>query len=172
MSKMKSVRLSSIPAKTPKGNKVGVQQTIDGLPVKNMTKPIKLTITAADCKRGKSKLPNSCAAALAAARQVPNCAEARIHLNRAYLRIGKVWWRGKIPNALRTEIAAFDKGGEFSPGEYMVMPLSPSERPDGKRMGSEEHAIVHGNRGKAKNKARPHHLVGVRESAREEYRHK
>jgi hypothetical protein len=170
MAKLKSVRLSAIPAKKPKGFKVGVQQTIDGLPVKNLTKSIKLEISAADCTRGKAKMPNSCAAALAAVRQVPNCAEARVHLNRIYLRVGKIWWRGKVPNALRTEIAAFDKGGKFSPGSFMINPLSPSERPEGERTGGVD-KVDHGKRGKVPRHL-PHHLVGVRGGAREEYRHK
>lgn len=170
MPKMKSVRLSTIPAKSPAGTKVGVQQTIDGLPVKNMTKPIKLTITAADCTRGKARMPNSCAAALAATRQVPNCGEARVHLNRIYLRLGKVWWRGRVPNALRTEIAAFDKGGQFAPGNFMINPISPSERPIGERTGGPDKA-KHGMRGKVP-RAAPHRLIGVRGSAKEEYRHK
>jgi hypothetical protein len=148
---------------------------IDGLPVKNIEKRIRLVISAADCRRGKSKLPNACAAALAAKRQVPHCVEARIHINRAYLRVGKHWLRGRVNSALRTEIATFDKGGTFEPGIYDIIPLCPSERPTGKRTGG---PFDDKNRPKPRKKM-PwgrskiiHQLVGIREGARSEYRPK
>lgn len=115
---------------------------IDGLKVRNLTKQIKLVISEQDCKRGNSKAPNSCAAALAAVRQVPNCSEARVHIGRVYLRVkasnsrAEYWLRGKTPGALRTEIATFDRGGSFEPGVYSINPLSPSQQPAGKGRGT------------------------------------
>ena len=67
--------------------KRGTLQTIDGLPVKNLTKKIKLVITKADCIKGKSKAPNACAAAVACTRQLPGCIEARVHVGRVYIKV-------------------------------------------------------------------------------------
>lgn len=145
--------------------------TIDGLPVKNMKKPIKLLISDQDCRNGNKKTPNSCAAALACTRQIPNCTEARIHIGRIFLRVreGKkeYWLRGKTPNALRTEIATFDRGGSFEPGFYNINPLSPSEAPSGKAEGTPP-KFVHGRPGKHRRK--PKILQNVRSNAHGEYR--
>lgn len=103
---------------------------IDGLPVRNLTKPLRLVISEEDCRRGNSKTPSSCAAALAACR-LPKITEARIHIGRIFLNVAnKYWLRGKTPAALRTEIVSFDRGGKFEPGEYNIRPLSPSETTD------------------------------------------
>lgn len=100
---------------------------IDGLPVRDLTKPLRLVISEEDCRRGNSKTPSSCAAALAACR-LPKITEARIHIGRVFLNVAnKYWLRGKTPGALRTEIVSFDRGGKFEPGEYIVRPLCPSE---------------------------------------------
>ena len=113
---------------------------IAGFPVRNMTKRIKLHITKADCAKGNKKMPNSCAAAVALARQVSGCLEARVHIGRVFLLMQdsnkkKFWLRGKTPNSLRTEIVSFDRDGTFEPGEYLINPLSPSER-TGKQEGT------------------------------------
>lgn len=101
---------------------------IAGKPVLNATKSVTLHISAADVKKGSVKDPGACAAALAAMREVPNCIKARIHLGRAYLQLtdGK-WRRYKTPESLRGEVIAFDRGGKFEPGEYILRPMSPSD---------------------------------------------
>jgi len=101
---------------------------IDGLPVRDLKKPLKLVISDEDCRRGNAKTPSSCAAALAACK-LPKITEARVHIGRIFLNVSnKYWLRGKTPGALRTEIVSFDRGGKFEPGEYTIRPLSPSER--------------------------------------------
>lgn len=108
---------------------------IEGLPVRDLTKPLKLVISEEDCRRGNRKDGSSCAAALAACK-LPKVTEARIHIGRIFLNVAnKYWLRGKTPGALRTEIVSFDRGGKFEPGEYTIRPLSPSELPNGKRQG-------------------------------------
>ena len=103
---------------------------IEGLPVRDLTKPLKLVISDDDCKRGSTKNPSSCAAALAACR-LPKVTEARVHIGRVFLNISnKYWLRGKTPGALRTEIVSFDRGAKFEPGEYTIRPIAPSERKD------------------------------------------
>lgn len=151
---------------------------IDGLKVRNLTKQIKLVISEQDCKRGNTKTPNSGAAALAAVRQVPNCSEARIHIGRIYLRVkadnsrAEYWLRGKTPNALRTEIATFDRGGSFEPGVYSINPLSPSERPDGRSSGGKP-KLGRGRKGKHRTPGHTLRLLkNIRGSAHSEYRAK
>ncbi len=144
---------------------------IEGLPVRNLKKKIKMTITEHDCKVGKSKAPDACAAALAL-RRVPNCVEARVHIGRVFLKMkenGKFYWlRGKTPGALRTEIAAFDRGGYFEPGNYDVNPLSKSEAPTGKRRGPKP-KFQRGRKGF--HRVKPRVLTKVRGSGRSEYSH-
>jgi hypothetical protein len=142
---------------------------IDGLPVRNLTKKITLVISAEDCRKATKKAPNSCAAAIAAVRRVPNCLECRVHLGRIFLRIkeGKkeYWLRGKTPNALRTEITAFDRGGSFDPGVYDIMPLSLSDRPNGRTQSTSKKNK--NRKGGPKRKLR--HLTNVRGNAHVEY---
>jgi hypothetical protein len=149
----------------PRLRRVIRRQTIDGLSVENITKPMRLTISEKEAKTGKSKAPSQCAAALAAVRQVPRCTEARVHVGRIFLKVGKKWLRGKVSAALRTEIATFDRGGTFAPGEYIIRPLAPSDLPTGRRIGGKDKP-----RNGKKPKRRLHVLVGVRESGKNEYR--
>ena len=153
--------------------KRGTLQTIDGLPVKNLTKKIKLVITKADCIKGKSKAPNACAAAVACTRQLPGCIEARVHVGRVYIKVREgrkeFWLRGKTPGGLRTEIATFDRGGRFEPGTYDINPLCPTDRANGRRQGhTPKVARSNGDNPRPK----PKLLKGVRGDAREEYRAK
>ncbi len=149
--------------------------TIEGLPVRNLKHKIRLTISDEDCKKGAKKAPGSCAAALAATRQIPHCHEARIHIGRVFLKMGngnrKLYWlRGKTTGALRTEIATFDRGGTFEPGIYDINPLSASELPTGKRVGHHPPRLGHGRPGK--HRRSPKVLRDVRGSGRKEYAHK
>lgn len=138
---------------------------IDGLPVKNLTRPITLEITEQDCAKGNARQPGSCAAALAIVREYPNCTGAKVHLGRVFIKIGnRHWLRGKTTGALRTEIAAFDKGGNFDPGSYRILPLSPSELADNRHSGGKN---AHG---KSKTKKRTLHFTkNVRGNAHIEY---
>lgn len=142
---------------------------IDGLPVKNLTRPITLEISEQDCKRGNQREPGSCAAALALIREYPNCTEARVHLGRVFLKIGnRHWLRGKTTGALRTEIAAFDKGGTFDPGTYKINPLPPSELRDLLHSGGAKSKSA--KKGKKAKTRVMHFTRGVRGNAHGEYR--
>lgn len=144
---------------------------IDGLPVRDLTKPLKLIISQEDCRKGNTKAPSSCAAALAAMR-LPKVSEARVHIGRVFLKIdNKYWLRGKTPNALRTEIISFDRGGKFVPGEYSIRPLSPSDKPSGKRQGTEDTTSRNKRRGK-KPKRKLHILHSIRSNAHTEFNFK
>jgi hypothetical protein len=131
---------------------------INGTPVKDATKKIVLTITPQDVKSGAKKNANSCAAANALCRQ-EGCEAAKVHMSRAYIKKGKTWYRFAVPLALKNEVLAFDRGGTFEPGEYVLTPLQPSVR-----LGADkrDRPLPHQSKGKIKRK-RPYHVVsGVR----------
>lgn len=140
---------------------------IAGLPVKDLMKKIKIVITKDDCKKGATKDPGACAAALACMRQVGGCTAARIHISRTYLKVGDKWVRCQTPAALRSEIIAFDRGGTFEPGEYELRPLTPSDRARiGRRQGSDaKGARDKGSKDRTPSRSRmkPHMVTGVRQ---------
>lgn len=97
---------------------------INGVPVKDASKKITLRITSLDVKRGQTKDAASCAAAQACRRQL-HVEDARVHVGCIYIKQkdGKAWLRYRTPQALRSEIIAFDRGGKFMPGEYSLAPF-------------------------------------------------
>lgn len=105
---------------------------INGLPVVDTDQKLPLQITKRDCSIGSLKEPSSCAAARAICRQ-PGIKEARVHISRVYVQIGKRWIRYMTPDSLRSEIIAFDRGGKFQPGEYTLLPIQPVARFDAKK---------------------------------------
>jgi len=93
----------------------------------NATKKVKLVISVTDVKRGATKDPAACAAALACKRQM-HSTEARVHIARTYVKVDDKWLRFRTSDALRNEIIAFDRGGTFEPGEYELEVVPPSDR--------------------------------------------
>ena len=102
-------------------------QQIDGLPVVDAKKPLKLEITRADCKLATRKNPGCCAVAKACGREL-KITGVRVHLSRLYLLAGKAWTRYIVHSSLRQEIIAFDRGGKFQPGIYTFAAPEPSRR--------------------------------------------
>ena len=98
---------------------------INGKPVVDAKKSVKINITERDVETGNNKNPGSCAAAKAAKHSL-KCISARVHIGRVYIEQEKQWVRYTTPAALRTEIVAFDKGGSFQPGEYKLSAMAPS----------------------------------------------
>jgi hypothetical protein len=127
---------------------------INGTPVVDAPHNVKLTITAADIRKGDTKDPGACAAAQACMRQL-HAKAARVHIGRTYLLIDKKWMRFQTPGDLRSEIVAFDRGGTFEPGEYHLAAMSPANKL-GKRQGSNKPKK---NRIK---RAKPHIITGIR----------
>jgi hypothetical protein len=93
---------------------------INGKKVVDATKPIIIHITPRDAIEGANKNPSSCAAARAVKRDVAECVSARVHIGRVYVETPTKWIRYQTPDALRTEIIAFDRGGTFEPGNYKL----------------------------------------------------
>ena len=139
---------------------------IFGTEVKDANEKLVVHITKSDVKLGATKDATACAAARALCRQT-GATEAKVHFSRAYIkRGGGKWLRFSVPSALRNEIMAFDRGGEFAPGEYLLSPVQPSirlgERP--KKSKPTKQVPQRGNKPK-----RPYHVVeGVRGRANAE----
>lgn len=101
---------------------------IDGKPIIDAKRSVTLHITNADIKKSDPKKPENCAAANCIKREL-HADEVRVHLSRIYIRANQGnWQRYSTPQALRSEIIAFDRGGSFAPGEYILSPLQLSQR--------------------------------------------
>jgi hypothetical protein len=115
---------------------MSVVDTIEGLPVLNAKRPIMLHVTPQDIKTARKYSPGNCAVAKACMREW-KVKEARVHLSRIYVRCNeKNWVRYFTPRPMRSEIIAYDRGGEFLPSVYTVKPVSASKR-TGKRQGTD-----------------------------------
>lgn len=101
---------------------------INGKPVINGQRPFNLTITVRDIKKGKSKVPGGCAAAVALVRENKDITQARVHVGRIFIEGPTAWVRYMTPRTLRDEIVAFDRGGSFAPGTHKVMPLTKTQQ--------------------------------------------
>lgn len=100
---------------------------IAGKRVVDATKPVTIKITPRDIAAGDNKNPSSCAAAKAAKHSIEECISARVHIGRVYIEQDKKWVRYNTPDSLKQEIIAFDRGGTFAPGEYILRPVSSAE---------------------------------------------
>ncbi len=127
---------------------------IDGMDVQNATSTVMLNVTKGDVSNSKRRKPDNCAAAMACRRQL-KCTDARIHLGRVYLRFNGHWKRYGTSPALRGQVVAFDQGGRFQPGSYILYAMQPSKR-KGKHQGSNKPA-------KYKKRTTIYHvLIGIR----------
>jgi hypothetical protein len=100
---------------------------LDGLPVIDAKEPLLFTVTKRDADRGGVKAPDSCAMALACKRE-HHSKDVRIHLNYSYVLEKDHWLRYRTPACVTREIVAFDRGGAFDPGEYMLLVPYKSDR--------------------------------------------
>jgi hypothetical protein len=109
----------------------GVKMKINGLSVVDATKSITIKVTASDILKSTKKDQTECAAAIACKRQL-KATEVRVHVGRTYIRYNGQWKRYITSSALRDEVVAFDRGGDFNPGEYTLVSMQPSRRNDRK----------------------------------------
>ena len=121
---------------------------INGKKVVDATKRARIMITERDAKDGDNKNPSSCAAARATKRDIPECISARVHIGRVYVETKTNWVRYMTPEALRTEIVAFDRGGSFQPGEYELKAPSRHERESERKRARENKTRSDTNRNK------------------------
>jgi hypothetical protein len=85
---------------------------------------VRIDITQADIKKGKPLNPNACAAAQCILRSL-GAANAKVHRGVTYVMQKEegAWTKFKTSSALRLETIIFDRGGQFIPGEYDLMPV-------------------------------------------------
>lgn len=134
---------------------------VAGLPVENASKALKLVITKRDCELGDTKDPALCAAARACKREL-GATEVRVHIGRVYVKTKDKWTRYITPKSLRTEIIAFDRGGKFEPGEYILGKIQPSKA-TGKSQGSPQtNRRSSKDRYKAPKRTKSHTVTGIR----------
>jgi hypothetical protein len=135
---------------------------IQGMPVEDANDKLEIAINKTDIRLGAKKDSNSCAAARALCRQ-HHAEAAMVHFSRAYIKKNGKWLRYSVPTALRNEVLAFDRGGAFEPGEYVLAPVQPTVRLDAsvrKRYEKKTKRKLPQNGARAK---RPYHVVtGVR----------
>jgi hypothetical protein len=141
---------------------------IDGVKVRDADPDEALTlhITQRDVKSGSAKNAKACAAAKALCRQ-EGCEAARVHLSRTYVKRAGTWVRYMTPPPLRSEIIAFDRGGQFSPGDYTLGPVQPIVRFGSearkaymKKYVKRKPSAKHPQKG---NRAKPHVVSNVRQ---------
>ena len=103
---------------SPKEN--ALKHRVDGTEVRNALHPIILHITPGDTK-GKRKNPRHCVAAKCI-RRMPQVKNVRVHLSRTFILFTKneYWLRYITPASLKAEIIAFDRGGKFILGSYVL----------------------------------------------------
>lgn len=102
---------------------------IQGMDVVDANEELEVTITAQDIKLSKKKSAHECAAARALCRE-HHAEAAYVHFSRAYIKKNNTWYRYQVPAMLRSEVLAFDRGGNFEPGDYTLKPVQPTVRLD------------------------------------------
>ena len=101
---------------------------MDGLPVLDAKKPLRLEVMREDIRSANKKAPNSCAVAKACTRAM-GVKGVKVHLSRLYINTDdKSWTRYLVSGAMRSEIIAYDRGGKFMPGVYNLMVPSKCKR--------------------------------------------
>lgn len=96
-----------------------------GLKVQDAKRPMIITVIEADLKGAKRKNPECCAFARACKRQQKVDA-VHFFKTSAWIEKDGVLTRFKMPESMKREIIAFDRGGKFAPGEYQLRTNSPS----------------------------------------------
>ncbi len=134
---------------------------IDGLPIIDSTRALRVTINKNDIAKADVKNPEDCVIARAVRRE-HHVKEVRVHLGRVYLRANEGnWVRYFTTRALRTEIIAFDRGGTFEPGEYSLKGVPPSHKLGAKRKAYAKKKVI-GPKTRKKKRMTPHVVTNVR----------
>lgn len=89
--------------------------------------PIEVSVEPKDCKEGKKFNPAECALARAAKRE-HHADGVIIGMSSSYIIKGKQAIRFATPQSVQREIVSFDRHQDFSPGEYTLVPKSPTAR--------------------------------------------
>lgn len=95
--------------------------------VKDATKRLDIEVLDKDVKNSKLKDHNNCALAVACKRKL-HCDGVIISISSAYVINGDEAVRYRLPQSARREIVSFDRNAGFEPGEYSLVPSSPTNR--------------------------------------------
>jgi hypothetical protein len=92
-----------------------------GLKMVDAKQDLMITLRENDIHDGKVKSPQHCAFACAVTRQVAHVADAYFFRSTAWLRkTDDTLERYTLPNSVRQEITAFDRGGKMMPGPFVL----------------------------------------------------
>jgi len=108
---------------------------IEGLPIENAKKALHLIITEQDVQEGNFRDPEGCVIARSCVRN-GIVQKAKVYISTTYIQVKDKWYRYRTPQALQRELVSFDRGGEFYPGKYKLIPVSPSHQSTGRRQGT------------------------------------
>ena len=89
--------------------------------------PITVEVTARDVSTSKRKAHAECAMAVACKRS-KNVDGVLISTTSAYLIKGNTAVRYAVPPSVAREVVVFDRGSDFMPGEYSLVPVSGTNR--------------------------------------------
>jgi len=97
----------------------GIDHVVDA------SEPVKISVTAEDCKYSRSGKPSACAMAKAFKRDYDG---AIISMSMAYLIRGNVATRYRVPGRVSRELVSFDRSHRFAPGEYELKQVEPMRK--------------------------------------------
>ncbi len=110
--------------------------------VRDAKQPLIIEVTKADAASRAAKSHVACALAVACKRRF-HMEGVVISRSTAYLVKRNLALRFLLPNTLRSEIVAFDRGAQFSPGIYHLSAV-PESRRLGRRQGTDTTKGQHG----------------------------
>lgn len=129
--------------------------TINGRQCIDAADRITINITNNDCTLATRKDHANCVVSRACMKHTGS--DVLVYVSRVYIKQAyqDVWVRYIIRNSLRTQVVAFDQGGDFSPGSYILDAPPPT-----KKLGSKGGSQVRCNGNKPR--TMPVKLEGVR----------
>jgi hypothetical protein len=133
-------------------------RSISGLPVRNATEPLTITVKQGDIDKATPLDPDNCAIACAIRRQEKLKAQIRRGMTYVHAPSWNYWLRYRTPGSLRIETMIFDRNGDFAPGDYTLGAVPPSRR-TGRRQGSNSKNVT------GKMRQPPREIPGVRAHA-------
>lgn len=116
--------------------------------VVDATRPVEISVNRRDCKVSKRLMASECALATAGKREL-NADGVIIGMGTSYVIKGKKAIRFATPNSVKHEIVSFDRHQDFAPGDYYLVPKSPTAR-----LGAEHHNKTKRSGGADKNQTR------------------
>lgn len=107
---------------------------LDGLPIKEARRAIKLLPTEMDIKKAKRKDPTCCVAATAFKR-MEKVKRVHVYRSRTYVQFkgDQFWTRYKTPVRLAANTVTYDKAGIFDLEDYTFPPMQPTQQAKARR---------------------------------------